>query len=434
MSFIINNNSNFKILLDEYKEMRRFGMHSFHRYFGKLIPAIPAAAIEYYTQPGDYIFEPFLGSGTTLLEAKLRNRNGIGIEINPISYFISKVKTTEIDLYTIEKVNDILINNIYSDVNPVDKNEIPYCINRDHWFWDFVQEDLVRINRNIDTIFENINFNIDDSIQNKITLFYKGVLSAIIRNVSNADPQHVFPGYSKRLRALDAEGKRIIDVKASFARALRKRTSYLSDFENKDLGTLHIINGSSVDYFGENLPKSKLIVTNPPYISSVRYIETMKLELYWMEFLFNSKEYKSLERTMIGNDVVYAKECQEIVYTNFDEINTLIDKIFSICPKNAVVVANYFNSMEKVIKNMNKMLYLDGHVVMKISDSNIKGNTVETGRLLTLIAKQYGFECVDVFTDDIENRSLTTARNSYSDIILYDYIITWRKTGELNEL
>ena len=45
MDFINNINSEFKSVLDSVKEEDRLGVHSFHRYYGKLIPAIPRAAI-----------------------------------------------------------------------------------------------------------------------------------------------------------------------------------------------------------------------------------------------------------------------------------------------------------------------------------------------------------------------------------------------------
>ena len=72
-------NSNFKKILNEAKNEKRLGMHSFHRYYGKLIPAIPRAAIREFTVDGNTIFDPFSGSGTTALEARFLNRNFIGI-------------------------------------------------------------------------------------------------------------------------------------------------------------------------------------------------------------------------------------------------------------------------------------------------------------------------------------------------------------------
>ena len=36
-----------------------------------------------YSEEEDYILDPMVGSGTSLIEAKLLNRNALGIDINP---------------------------------------------------------------------------------------------------------------------------------------------------------------------------------------------------------------------------------------------------------------------------------------------------------------------------------------------------------------
>ena len=85
--------------------------------------------------------------------------------------------------------------------------------------------------------------------------------------------------------------------------------------------------------------------------------------------------------------------------------------------------------MEKVIKNAYLVLKPGKKLVMKISDSKIRKIKVPTGKLLTQIALENGFILVDFFNDKINenSRSLTTARNTYSDIILEDNIIIWEK-------
>ena len=43
-----------------------------------------------YSNPGDWVLDQFMGSGTTLVEAKLLNRNAVGVDINPQSVSISE--------------------------------------------------------------------------------------------------------------------------------------------------------------------------------------------------------------------------------------------------------------------------------------------------------------------------------------------------------
>lgn len=68
MDFINNINSEFKSVLDSVKEEDRLGVHSFHRYYGKLIPAIPRAAIREFTNEGDVVFDPFVGQAQLQLK------------------------------------------------------------------------------------------------------------------------------------------------------------------------------------------------------------------------------------------------------------------------------------------------------------------------------------------------------------------------------
>ncbi len=55
-------------------------------YWGNFIPQIPFQLISRYTGPGDWVLDPFSGSGTTLLEAMKLGRNALGVELNPEVY------------------------------------------------------------------------------------------------------------------------------------------------------------------------------------------------------------------------------------------------------------------------------------------------------------------------------------------------------------
>lgn len=432
MNWKINNNSKYKKILDNAKEEKRATIHSFHRYYGKLIPAIPNAFIKEFTNEGDLIGDLFSGSGTVAVESKILNRDFIGCEINPLSHLISVVKTTSYNIELLNSMNNEIESKLCDDQyrRKIKTGKVPYCVNIDHWFKPEVQEDLMYIKAIIDEV---INNNVKkDFIMYKN--FYYSVISAIIRNVSNADPATVFPGISKRIRRLEEEGKIHKDAIKTFMNALKKRTKYFEIYSNSN-SNINIINENSVT---ANLNKYKgkvsLFVTNPPYISSVRYIETMKLEMYWLEYIKNSDEYGELAKVMLGNDKVTKKECSTLTKTKYEEINKVIDEINEKSSKDAYIVAKYFNDMEQIIIKMNTLLKDDGKVVVKISDSNVKKTKVETGKFLSLIAENRGFKLNTVFLDKINenSRSLTTARNTYSDIILNDHIIIWDKVGDAN--
>ena len=51
-------------------------------YWGNFVPQIPHQLILRYTKKGDWVLDPFAGSGTTLIECRRLGRNGIGVELN----------------------------------------------------------------------------------------------------------------------------------------------------------------------------------------------------------------------------------------------------------------------------------------------------------------------------------------------------------------
>ena len=60
------------------------------KYRGNWSPYIPRNLILRYSKEGDFILDQFAGGGTTLVEAKLLNRNIIGVDINPESCELCK--------------------------------------------------------------------------------------------------------------------------------------------------------------------------------------------------------------------------------------------------------------------------------------------------------------------------------------------------------
>ncbi len=427
MDFQINNNSENKKLLDIEKNENRLPMHSFHRYYGKLIPAIPSTFIKKYTMENDLVFDPFAGSGTTAVESIKLNRNFLGLEINPIAQKIAIVKTNNLNKEKLYELNEKLMYIIKNSSFDINDNDFPYVQNREHWFKDFVQHDLIIIRKAIDNLFAKEK-TLSELKKQEYKDFYLMTISAILRNVSNADTMHVFPGISKRMRRLEAEGKIHIDVFSSFERAIKKRAGYYG-FNDGSCNAKIILGDSSNIELSSYKETVDLIVTNPPYISSVRYIETLKLEMYWMEYLTSSEEYSKLAHLMLGNDRMSKCEYDNVGHTGYKEIDEQIDAMLLLDKKSAKIIENFFKQMEKVIESMSVVLKKHGKVVIKISDSKIKKTKIETGKFMTIIAENYGFKICDVFLDEINNnsRSLTTARNTYSDIITHDYIIIWEK-------
>lgn len=68
--------------------------HNFYRYPARFSPAFARAVINAFTVPGDYVLDPYVGGGTSLVEAMALGRNAVGIDISELAEFVARAKTT----------------------------------------------------------------------------------------------------------------------------------------------------------------------------------------------------------------------------------------------------------------------------------------------------------------------------------------------------
>jgi DNA methylase len=69
-------------------------VHALHPYLGKFIPQLVEVFLRRYFSPGDTIFDPFVGSGTTLVEANAFGADGVGADISEFNCLLARVKTS----------------------------------------------------------------------------------------------------------------------------------------------------------------------------------------------------------------------------------------------------------------------------------------------------------------------------------------------------
>ena len=91
----------------EYERTKH--VHRLHPYLGKFIPQLVEVFLKHYFNKGDWILDPFLGSGTTLIEANVLGMPSAGIEISLFNCLIAEIKTKKYDIPLLEKeTKDIL--------------------------------------------------------------------------------------------------------------------------------------------------------------------------------------------------------------------------------------------------------------------------------------------------------------------------------------
>ena len=108
--------------------------HGIHSYPAKFIPQIPQNLISIlHPRDDSAVFDPFCGSGTTLVEAAAAGIPAVGVDLNPIACLISKVKVTPLR----QSVSEIARTIASRQFNgPIRELSIPRI---DHWFQRDVQ-------------------------------------------------------------------------------------------------------------------------------------------------------------------------------------------------------------------------------------------------------------------------------------------------------
>ena len=66
--------------------------HCYHNYPAMMIPQIARRLIKDYGSSANVLFDPYCGTGTSLVEARLFSINSIGTDLNPLARLLSRAK------------------------------------------------------------------------------------------------------------------------------------------------------------------------------------------------------------------------------------------------------------------------------------------------------------------------------------------------------
>ena len=102
-------------------------MYLMHKYWARKPHNVVSEYIENYTKEGEIVLDPFCGSGPTPIEAIKLGRKGIGIDLNPVSTFVTRMTAIPADIDQIKKVFEEINANCENEINELYKTKCKKC-------------------------------------------------------------------------------------------------------------------------------------------------------------------------------------------------------------------------------------------------------------------------------------------------------------------
>jgi hypothetical protein len=353
------------------------------------------------------IFDPFVGSGTTLLSAKENNLNSFGIDINPISVLVAKVEN---EMY---QENDI--QNLQLEITKIilleeTNNEFKTSFNlADKVFNKDILNNLLYIKSHIRNI-ENIK------LQNLIFVAWL----SIIEEVSNIKKEGNGIKYKNRKRTKTGyinidkekwEEQTFPKNKFSFVKnkLLEKLSIILLDLkENYVIKNCksNIIWGNCLKFDSYFTNEIQFTFYSPPYCNCFDYFEIHKVELWLGDFVKNKDElnkirncgFRSNTNSLNNKDINYRNEYLEKLISLIE-----VEKLWN--KKIPEVIRGYFDDTHTLLNKLYHHTTSDGYVGIVVGNSAYTGVIIPTDILICNIAKEIGFKVEKVYI----TRHLTTS-------------------------
>lgn len=134
------------------------------------------------------------------------------------------------------------------------------------------------------------------------------------------------------------------------------------------------------------------VITSPPYLNGTNYSRNTKLELKLLDCINNENDLSFFHSKGIvaGINNVSAATTEGNI---LDEVLPYYDALVPVAYDKRIptMVSEYFNDMQKAIKQLSKSIRKDGYLVIDIGDSQFAGIHIPTHDLLTKIAIKVGF-------------------------------------------
>lgn len=442
--------------------------HGIHSYPAMMVSPISKNIIDIVKRFKriDSLFDPFVGSGTVLVEGMLSGIPTVaGNDINPLALLLSKVKTTPIDRAELQNEYIELKNrldDLYTKydflVHFVDdymiKNRGLDLTSKDGWGCDaplyldeFYQEYHLTIKA---PNFKNIGYWFRPRVIFELTLikgaiagtkskdirdFFSVAMSEIIRLVSNRRN-----GEFKMFRMTPEKvAKFNPDTKQEFIKILERNIDKMCDFTD---AYDYLSSAPQVTIYREDtcklpsVPSSAydLIITSPPYGDSrttVAYGEYSRLSMQWLDlFELTEKEIMSVDRTLMGGQ----KYRNGFEYTVKSAVlRDILDRIKDVDLERAGDVFSFYNDLEQSISTIAEKTKKDGYQFWVVANRTVKGEVIPTDKIIEEIAQIYGLQYVYTIDRNIVNKVMPSANSPTNEIgktantMTVEHIVVLRK-------
>jgi len=405
--------------------------HCFHIYPAMMIPQIARELIHRYGVEGGLLFDPYCGTGTSLVESRLFGMNAIGTDINPTARMIAKSKNLDYDLESLNQCIDSLLEDLgqkNASVGPLYETELEYYGTEPEYVTWVRLEDWFpkRSISEISYVIEKISQIEYDAAR----LFLRVALSECLRLVSyqrNGEFKLYRIPAEKRNDYYEPLLPKLLDRIERNRRGLdqyhsnidKKVTIKICDFNTvQDNGWPHLPSKPSVD----------LVVTSPPYGDSgttVAYAQFSWLSNVWLGL--NDKAPGALDRELMGGRRISVEKF------GFKPIDDALDSIADEDEKRSTEVMHFYKEYLLSMQNVASQIKSGGHVCYVVGNRIVKGTQLPTEQFTTWAFEKENFEHITTYVREIPNKRMPS-KNSPSNkagvklsTMVNEYIVVCRK-------
>ncbi len=388
--------------------------HSFHIYPAMMIPQVAREIIKRYkTNDMNVLFDPYCGTGTSLVEGSLVGLKCIGTDLNPLARIISKSKVTKVD---INKVSDLVKKfKHYLSEEHTNNYTQPLITNINFWFKDKQINELCIIKKFIDSIN-------DEDIKD----FFLVPFSETLREVS-LTRNGEFKLYRIAQEKIDKWNP---DTNKLFLEKIERNIKGYIQFENINKSYDHEVYNfnSSEEIPNELIPENSvdIVITSPPYGDSkttVAYGQFSTLSNEWLGI----SDARQLDNKLMGGKTTIIEK------TGYEVLDNIISEINNEKPKRAKEIWSFYRDYKKSIENVSEIVKKNGIVAYVVGNRRVNDIELPTDEFTKYIFEQHGFKHVETIIRDIPNKrqpkktSPTNKTGKTVSTMNHEYIVILKK-------